>query len=289
MRGFISLAAVTTMLVGCLPDDENDPDAWDHTCGDGMVTGVEACDDGNQIAGDGCGASCLHIEDLVTVSWSLSTVAGVAQPYPARFATAQLVVQGYNDEPLPCFFEDTCVRAPTGSGLRTATVDADAGEATMFMAVPSSEYVTVELVDADGVGYAKSLPAQQTPYLAPPHLDLYTDGGYMQLAWKLSGIDSQGRVSCNSTGVGSIDVTATPDAGGAPIYMTFDCFDRDIPAAFPSGVARSQVMPAGGYTIATSAYGYGDHRGFATPQHVTIAGATAVTDIGTITIPMPGN
>jgi cysteine-rich repeat protein len=29
------------------------------TCGDGLMTGSEACDDGNTLAGDGCSANCL--------------------------------------------------------------------------------------------------------------------------------------------------------------------------------------------------------------------------------------
>src|SRR2546423_15334985 len=34
------------------------PDGGDSTCGDGIVSGIEACDDGNAVSGDGCSATC---------------------------------------------------------------------------------------------------------------------------------------------------------------------------------------------------------------------------------------
>ena len=32
-------------------------------CGDGMIVGPEACDDSNDLRGDGCAADCLSIEE----------------------------------------------------------------------------------------------------------------------------------------------------------------------------------------------------------------------------------
>lgn len=49
---------------GCTPDCAAEPicppagGACSSTCGDGFVTGGEACDDGNAVPGDGCSATC---------------------------------------------------------------------------------------------------------------------------------------------------------------------------------------------------------------------------------------
>lgn len=40
-------------------DDDNDSCAEPTTCGDGIIDGLETCDDGNDTPGDGCSASCM--------------------------------------------------------------------------------------------------------------------------------------------------------------------------------------------------------------------------------------
>ena len=37
-------------------------------CGDGLRVGIETCDDGNVVLGDGCGAACEAIEAGFTCS-----------------------------------------------------------------------------------------------------------------------------------------------------------------------------------------------------------------------------
>lgn len=52
----------TSENIGPLPDIESALDALGSTCGDNQVSGLEACDDGNTVSGDGCSADCRSDE-----------------------------------------------------------------------------------------------------------------------------------------------------------------------------------------------------------------------------------
>jgi cysteine-rich repeat protein len=51
------------LLVACGGDDDNNNNNNNppgNRCGDGVVRGMEQCDDGNTVSGDGCSATCLN-------------------------------------------------------------------------------------------------------------------------------------------------------------------------------------------------------------------------------------
>ena len=89
-----------------------------YICGDGVLSGKEACDDANNVPGDGCDASC-RAEDGFTCSGEPSACADVneclgPEPICGENAVCRNVAGGYN-----C----TCAAGYAGDGLTCRDVD----------------------------------------------------------------------------------------------------------------------------------------------------------------------
>jgi cysteine-rich repeat protein len=93
----------------------------DEVCGDGVVAGREACDDGNQLSGDGCRADCGEVEYASSTAPRRSTSPREPpsrEPSPpARACSPPAATSIRNPAPIACIA--TGRRAPAGCGSRS--------------------------------------------------------------------------------------------------------------------------------------------------------------------------
>ncbi len=211
---------------------------------------------------------------LVAVTWSVRTVAGFEQACPAGTPTAQVIAQPV----------DPLTGEPTTASQETL-FDCSAKSGTISL-VPDSYVISVHLLDADGAGvYAASLPSgvvDLSAIDASEAFDLYTDGGYLELAWTLTS-PSDAVVDCETAGVTDIVAVLTPTGSGGGALTT----TSPIPCV--AGTAISSVVAAGTYSVAVRAEATGSVRGSTTLPVEIVRGPNQVTAVGTITIPIPAN
>lgn len=74
--------AVILSCYGC-GDDSGSAQVSSGGCGDGVVSGDEACDDGNTESGDGCASDCLSIEDGYTCLPQGGECTAIDEPQPS--------------------------------------------------------------------------------------------------------------------------------------------------------------------------------------------------------------
>ncbi|MEP7125869.1 MAG: DVUA0089 family protein [Byssovorax sp.] len=108
-------------------------------CGDGVVTGGEQCDDGNLVAGDGCGTTC----QLEITEKEPNNASANANPYKAKWR-AQIAPVGDVDV--------VSIKVPVaGSTLLAEVVDDGTGDCASFKIVSH-----VDILNADGVSVLAS-------------------------------------------------------------------------------------------------------------------------------------
>lgn len=119
-----------------LVSDACSGDRCDSTCGDGLVTGSEQCDDGNLAAGDGCSASCVREfgfgcsgEPSLCAAALASDLCEIAEPLVDGEAT----LSGFP-------YEAECGAAPCQSSSRWWVIDApDSGNVQVLWVGLDSE------------------------------------------------------------------------------------------------------------------------------------------------------
>jgi len=242
-------------------------------CGDGIVDPGEQCDDGNGVAGDGCTACTLDNtgnEAHVGATWQIKNVAGATQACPTGYDTAALVNQ-------PVDANGNAVGQPI-----IDLFDCAAGAGTSAP-LPATSYETwVQITDHAGTNvYAKSVPAflDVTTTDLTYNTDILTDGGYFAFTWVLTQGGSP--VTCSQAGLSgstaSIDLVATISGGSAGAADLFTCDDG-------YGVTAGYV--AGDYTVSIDAYNGSTVAGMAPTINTSIQPQNAVTNLGTVTIPL---
>ena len=130
------------------------PDAPPPVCGNGVPEGLEACDDNNVIAGDGCAADCLsagpilvdHFEAGSNVAWTVIDVDGRTPDDAVDFMTGAWVVaaDGVNATPANRVAVSTSYYSPTGAAddwLISPAITLDAHSVLSWRAyAPDSDY-----------------------------------------------------------------------------------------------------------------------------------------------------
>lgn len=135
--------------------------------------------------------------------------------------------------------------------------------------------------------YAQSVPAfvDVTDVDLTYNTDIFDNAGYFGMAWNLVGQNSGATVSCEQAGVtgGSSGVEMRINVTGTRT-MDIDQF----PCSDYSGV--SKAYPEGSYTVALDAYTAAGQVSGTSPQkdNQVISGPNQVTNLGTMSIPMPG-
>jgi cysteine-rich repeat protein len=241
-------------------------------CGDGHVDTGEDCDDGNTADGDGCSANCLA-EHVTTAQWNIKNADGTAQPCPTGFDTAAVYSQpldsGGNPVGNPTIDLFNCA-----DGMGT-TAPLEAGVYRTWVAITtasnSATYAQTLAADVD-------LTAMDMTFSG----DIIKDGGYFSWAWTLQGETSQNPLTCaDVAGIAGIDMISTISGTMAMFTDDFTCED---------GFGYTSALPADTYVISIDAIDGANHA-LSTNTTLTdkvIGIKNAVTDLGTITIPITG-
>jgi hypothetical protein len=141
----------------------------------------------------------------------------------------------------------------------------------------------VEIVNSAGTQtYAKCLSAalDTTTMDQSFSVTIYSDGGYFQLAWSLVGAQSNAALTCAQAGVsGGGEAVGTFSGTSSAATDIWDCEPG-------SGITDAYLH--GNYTVSVSALGTSDQAIGKAPTipTATIGNANAVTNLGTITIPI---
>ncbi|MDX2088382.1 MAG: hypothetical protein SFX73_11055 [Kofleriaceae bacterium] len=256
-------------LGGCiLGADEPEP-----TCGDGTVDEGEACDDGNNVADDGCSGCVVDIVPRnLSVTWTLRTAASSAPvTCPQGYDTAEIVTQNVAADGTP-------MGAP-----QIDVLDCSAGAATLVFDSSRVAEVAVSVRITTGTGgtvFAESLSETVDLSVADGELAvaILTDGGYFGLAWTLRGQTSGNELTCATVEPDQIEVVSV---GAASMYTDrFTCADGD---------GRTGALPAGSYGVTVEAIANDEPLGPA----VLLSGKVVldknrITDLGVVEIPISG-
>lgn len=242
------LACLTLLLsaAGCLEDpfglEGEDPPAEPprpppvpSICGDGRLGSGEACDDGNLASADGCSALCRP-EATVRVRWQLATFAGVAQPCPAGFDTAEIMLRD------SVWTVPIRVTAPCDDGAATAVVEL-------------RDYdVQVQIKNAaTGELYGESQVARfraSEPWRESEHT-IVTDAGKISV-FAYPRLGTQARF-CPGIPLTSYDVVVRAAGGQVVASHTFACEHGGVTQLLPVGTYRVEFSAVSGTGAPASA------------------------------------
>jgi hypothetical protein len=206
----------------------------------------------------------------ITAHWDIKNVAKQSQDCPAGYDTAALYSQqidvnyGNIGAPIVDLFDCTAFTAvsdPLPATTFYSWIQIESHDGSMVYA--STVYAYIDLTTTDKVFSA----------------DIYTDGGYFQMAWQLTvgGVPSSCAANADITGVEAISTeVGNPNNAVSDI---FKCGDHN-------GV--TDVLPTGTYTISVDAFNSA-MAAVGTAPTITgksIGDQNQVTDLGTVTIPL---
>lgn len=249
-------------------DDGNDvaDDGCDQcvamNCGNSRIDEFEECDDGNLIDGDGCDAACQQEPLPVSLSifWTFRELeTAVVHGCPATFETIELAVTG--EQTGSQFHVFNCL---DGSGFRQLPRDRYAARLTS--------------ASVAGVPFARALPFSIDLRFseASVNVNIFVDAGYLDYAWTLVGAESGNVLSCAEANVTSVEVS-TPGRG---LTSRFDC---------AAGTGNAGLLPFGTYSFTVAATDANFSAiGTAAPIDGTISLPLGQTTLGVVEIPIPG-
>ena len=214
----------------------------------------------------------------VGATWTIRTLSNPDIGCPPGFDTAAL----YNQ---PVTSDGT----PVGSPI-IDLFDCAAGGGTSA-ALPADTYETwIEITDHTNSGqpYATSTPAflDVTETDLTYSAEIFDDAGYFQLQWDLVGGQSGAPLTCNDAGIADpntsgVEITATLSGTTAAGTDQFNCTDH---------FGITDALAAGDYTVSIDAFtdaGGAIGTAPAIPT-ATIGDHNAITDLGSVTIPIDG-
>ena len=277
MKHMVLLLALS--VTGCIIEDNTGDDVPTPFCGDGAVNvSTEQCDDGNNLSGDGCSATCTtevpQNQAHIGATWQLRDQAtNTTTACPVGYDTAALYSQPVNAS-----------NQPSGSAIIDLFNCAD--NAGTSAALPAGRYqVWIEITDHNNtMTYAKSLSAfvDVTTTDKTFNAQILNDGGYFQLAWLLKGANSNSTLTCAQAAANGVEAIGTDVSNSTNSNSDiFTCSDQ-------AGITAGYL--AATYTVAVHALNASDQVIGAAPDLVNkvIATRNQVTDLGTITIPITG-
>lgn len=204
-------------------------------CGDGEVGGIEACDDGNLAGGDGCSATCRQ-EATVRVRWQLATFAGVAQPCPAGFDTAEIVLRE------SVWTVPIRVTAPCDDGA--AEVLVELGDYDVQVQIKNA--ATGELFGESQVARFRA----SEPWRESAHT-IVTDAGKISV-FAYPWLGTQPRF-CPGIPLTSYDVVVRTAGGQVVAMHTFACEHGGVTQLLPVGTYRIEFSAVSGTGAPASA------------------------------------
>ena len=235
-------------------------------------------------------AGCIFVADDTTdyahvaATWSLRNEStGAATSCPTGFDTAALFNQAVDGGGNPI---GTCSSSANNneSTCFVDLFDCEAHAGTSFPLPPTRYKTWIEITDhAVANIYASTIPA----YVDISDVDLtynaqiLNDGGYFYFRWNLQGQSSGAPLTCGSA-PGGVELIGTDVTNSSNSHSDmFDCIDGgDYTAGYQAAT----------YTVSIDALNAADQAiGTAAPlTNKTIGRQNAVTDLGTVTIPITG-
>ena len=213
------------------------------------------------------------IDDPVSISarWSLVDFAtGATTPCPDGFGTALLVTQAVDDS-----------GAPTAPANRTRFACSDGvGSGNALTEQVYQSWIEIRS-DDQGQIYAQSIP--QTFNVAkldqPLTVTMYNDAGYAQLAWQLT--DPAG----HALDCGALTAPSMITVHGDNLVNPAATFDDHFVCEAGRAITHASLRATYAFTVSVVAAS--SKIGSSLPVTAAIADHNAVTDLGTITIPIP--
>jgi cysteine-rich repeat protein len=223
-------------------------------CGDGILDTGEASDDGNNVSGDGCSATCdLEATPHTThATWQLKDIDGTNAGCPAGFDTAIVVSWKLDGSGNPI---GTCAPGGTPSGTcyldifncaagSGTTGPISAGDFMTFVAVTNASGSDVY---AETLSDVVNLTTANGTFPNDPGLTdgtIYKNGGYFEASWTLIGATSGNTLTCATAGSGGVSVLSTVTGGTQAADDVFKCTDH-------FGITGGLLE--GSYTVSVSA------------------------------------
>ena len=273
--------ALLVSLSGCIffSDEDGPSDDVGPYCGDGLANvGNEQCDDGNRLDGDGCSMTCQLETPLgdafITASWQLKNIAtNVTTPCPTGFDTAAV----YN--------QPVDANGNNAGSVIIDLYDCSTGTGTTAPLPPRVYKTWVEITNNNNTSvYARSLSAfiDITVSDKSINVQILNDGGYFHLAWVLMGATSGTSLTCAQAGALGVESVGTDVSNST--NSASDIFDCNDASGFTAGFLAAT------YTISVAALDASDQSIGTAPTltNRVIAPKNAVTDLGTVTIPITG-
>ena len=235
-------------------------------------------------------AGCIFVADdesdyaHVAATWKIVNEATGAQiACPTGFDTAALFNQAVDGAGNPI---GSCNSAASNneSTCFVDLFDCEAHAGTSFPLPPTRYKTWIEVSDhAVASIYASTIPA----YVDISDVDLtynaqiLNDGGYFYFRWNLVGGSSGAPLSCSSA-PGGVELVGTDISNSSNSHSDqFDC---------PDGADYTAGYTAGTYTVSIAALNGQDQSVGTAPAltNKTIGRQNAVTDLGTVNIPITG-
>lgn len=138
--------------------NEESSSGLDAVCGDGIVDGDEACDDGNGEIADGCELDCTLTAD--TLEWSHAAVGegrrfrdvvidgGESAWAIGEFATDEMLLRRFSPTGETLF--STTIQVDAGDTHQGATISLNASGSALVAGMTDNGYPSIAEVDSDG-------------------------------------------------------------------------------------------------------------------------------------------
>ena len=255
-------------------DDDGPPPA---RCGDGIVDSNEQCDDGNNIANDGCTLCMIDTARMASIdaSWMLVTAAMNTAPCPSGYDTAAVTsqpvdAQGHNTGAAVIDLFDCSAAMGTTKPLPATTYSATVAITNHAM----SQTFATSLAQAVDLGDATDKPLD---------VSFLTDGGVFQLAWQLVKMsDGTTPVACSAVAsMAKVRVAMTNTTTSATGNSQLSC---------DGGSGITGAVVAGTYTVSIRLLdnAFQDKGDAPDLTGQVIMAPDGLTDLGTIKIPVTG-
>ncbi|MEQ8273996.1 MAG: DUF4215 domain-containing protein [Deltaproteobacteria bacterium] len=180
-------------------DPLNPADDAPVTCGDGVVDLGEACDDGNNVAGDGCSAVCSVEPGFVCVGTPSQCTGALADPDGDGLTNAEEVALG----------TDPHVADTDGDGIDDGDEVAGGADAATYDVGVDTDPLDAD-TDNDGIIDGEEIVAGNDGYVTDP-LDSDTDGDGL-----LDGVETSAVPTASGSSASTGVFFAGTDPGFAP-------------------------------------------------------------------------
>ena len=259
MKNFV-FGSLVTLLAGAAGCTVSSSTAF---CGDGITDPGESCDDGNNVDGDGCSATCaLEVTPHTTrATWQLKNIDGSNAGCPAGFDTAIVVswkvdASGHTIGTCTpggtpsdsCYLDIFNCSAGTGTTGpipdTTKFPNATGGRFMTFVAITNTNGSDVF---AESLQDVVDLTAANGVFPNDAGLNdgtIYKNGGYFEAEWTLVGANSGNTLTCAQAMSGGVSVLSTVSGGSGSADDVFKCTD---------GFGITGGLLEGSYTVSVSA------------------------------------